>query len=506
MNLTDFVLRGATVNPSGPALLDRQGGCLSHAELDSLSARIADALQNRGIREGTPVAVVSPNDAVAFACVLGIMRAGGTWVTSNYRASASELGDLFRSSGCRLAIAHASVLPVAERAAADTATTAVSLATVGRWADEATLDYQETAWNPDAVAALGATGGTTGNPKLVPTTHRQLHVMCLGLEVHMPSSLTTRLLMAPPMTHAAGAFAYPVLAAGGSVLMHPSVEPAAILEDIQALAVTRTFLPPTALYSLLDHERSRHTDYSSLEHFVLAAAPVSTRRLREARDVIGPVMTQLYGQVEAPMICTFMSPQDLEPGFEDPAKAARVGSCGRPSAVTQVRIIDSDGREVRAGEMGEIAVRSELVMSGYLGDEPGAKQALGWHRTGDIGTCDADGFVYIVDRAKDMIITGGFNVYPNQIEQVINTFDFVADCAVVGLPHEKWGEVVTAVVEPKAGYMIDEAAVLRACRDELGPIKAPKSVIVRTLPRSTAGKVLKRELRDEYWSGLQRRI
>jgi acyl-CoA synthetase (AMP-forming)/AMP-acid ligase II len=223
-------------------------------------------------------------------------------------------------------------------------------------------------------------------------------------------------------------------------------------------------------------------------------------KLKQAMSVFGHVMCQTYGQAEAPMIVTCMSPADHDEAVANGCER-RLASVGRPSLVADVATMSEAGDLLPAGEVGEIVVRSSLVMPGYLDNEAQTRATRrngGWHGTSDVGYLDEDGFVYVVDRIRDMIITGGFNVWPNEIEQVIHGLDGVEDCAVIGIPDEKWGEAITAVIETKPGVRLDEQAVIRHCKECLGSVKAPKKVILRQLPRSPVGKVLRRVLRDEY--------
>ena len=201
---------------------------------------------------------------------------------------------------------------------------------------------------------------------------------------------------------------------------------------------------------MLTEPNVREVDYGSLEYFIYSAAPMSVEKLKEALDIFGPVMAQAFGQVEAPLMCTALTP--AEHIVNDPAQEARLASCGRPAMLTRVAIMDESQRLLDDGERGEIVVRGNLVMAGYYNDEAATAEAFagGWHHTGDIGFRDRDGYIYIVDRKKDMIISGGFNVYPSEIEQVIWSHPAVQDCAVIGVPDEKWGEAVKAIVELEA--------------------------------------------------------
>jgi acyl-CoA synthetase (AMP-forming)/AMP-acid ligase II len=248
---------------------------------------------------------------------------------------------------------------------------------------------------------------------------------------------------------------------------------------------------------LLGHDALPATDLSSLQCFWYGAAPMSAARLEEALEQIGPVMAQLFGQSEAPMMISTMAPADHFHADGSPA-VERFTSAGKPSPLTQVAIMADDGRLVEPGERGEIVVRGSLVMAGYYQDPEATAAAsqYGWHHTGDIGFLDDDNYLYIVDRAKDMIITGGFNVYSAEVEQTLMSYPAVRDCAVVGLPDEKWGERVTAVLQLHPGLTVTESEVRNYVKSRLGGVKTPKQVEVwDDLPRSKVGKVLKNEVK-----------
>ncbi len=512
MNLIDYLDRGAMVAPDRDCLVMHDGSLrLTYAEVQALSHRIAARLRAEGFGTGKHVGIYCPNDPLGFVVVLGVLRAGATWVAMNVKSSPEELKELLEILDCDLMFRHASLAEEAAEVAAALPRLegVVGMEELESWMAPAGTRVEPLPFDPDHPAILVSTGGTTGRPKGVPLTNRQLHLMSVAFNAHMPEPEPPVFLCATPMTHAAGGATYAVLAVGGTIVVHDGVVVEELLDSIERNRATRIFLPPTALYSLLSHPTVRERDYSSLRHFLIAAAPIATERLIEAVDVFGPVMTQVYGQSEAPFICTFLGPEETAEAVRVPALRRRLESCGRPSLVASVAIMDDDGVLLGPGERGELVVRSDLVMSGYY-ENPEATAEVrrpgGWHGTGDIGYRDEDGYVYIVDRKKDMIITGGFNVFPSEVEQVIHTFGTVRDCAVIGLPDPKWGEAVTAVIEPKDAAEVDGAAIIAACRERLGPVKTPKSVIVRELPRSPVGKVLKRELREGYWAGQARRV
>lgn len=521
MLLIDTFDRGVARNPGGACFVtDDDSVRMSYAEVAGLSHRIAAALSEAGVGAETRVGVLSPNDPIGFVCVLGALRLNASWVPLNARAVAADLIPLLELTDCEVLFYHPALLPLAEEVLAGCAgiRLAVAIGAGGRpgdpvleqWMAPAGTTVPRPPHEPDRTAIMFGTGGTTGRSKAVPITHRMAEAMNLAFAAHMPEPEPPVMAMAAPMTHAAGPICFPVFAEGGTVVVHDGVVPERLLDSIERHHVTRLFLPPTAIYALLAAPDVRSHDFSSLRHFIYAAAPMAVDKLLEALDVFGPVMTQTFGQAEAPMICTVMTPAEHVAAAADPALRGRLASAGRSSLVADVAIMDESGELLPAGEVGEIVVRGSLVMSGYHKDPEqteSTRRPGGWHGTSDVGRMDADGYVYIVDRLRDMIITGGFNVWPSEIEQVIHTIPGVKDCAVIGLPDEKWGEAVTAVVEMREDADPPEpTAVTALCRDQLGPVKAPKQVIFRELPRSPNGKVLKRALRDEYWAGKARSV
>ena len=348
------------------------------------------------------------------------------------------------------------------------------------------------------LAMIVGTGGTTGRPKGVMLTNANLETMTALTLMGYPFRGRPTYLALAPLTHAAGVLCFPVLALGGEIVIMRAPDVAGFLALVERHRVTHTFLPPTLIYMVLGHEALDTTDLSSLQCFWYGAAPMSAARLEEALTRIGPVMAQLFGQTEAPMMISMMPPADHVDADGSPLRE-RLSSAGRPAPLVQVAVLDEDGREVPGGERGEIGVRGSLVMAGYYKNPEATAEAgrHGWHHTGDIGFLDPDGFLHIVDRAKDMIISGGFNVYSTEVEQALLAHPDVQDCAVIGVPDDKWGERVVAVVQPYAGRSADPDDVRAFVRERIGGVKAPKEVLVwGDLPRSKVGKVLKVDIRS----------
>jgi acyl-CoA synthetase (AMP-forming)/AMP-acid ligase II len=510
MRLIEHFDRGADRFPGGDCVHDLVRG-RSYAEVRELTHRVAVGLLSEGLGPDRKVAIYSPNDAVAYAVMLGVQRAGCVWVTINPRNAVDENLYILEHNDAELVFLHPSFAQHAERIRS----ACPKVRRIVR------LDGEFEAWlaphrglapdpieNPDATAILISSGGTTGRPKGVMLTQRNFEAMIGSYWAAMRFEAPPVHLIVAPITHAAGAFAWLFFPHGGTQVLMSSADPEGILSAIERMRVTHLFLPPTLIYMLLAHPCVREFDYSSLRTLLYGAAPMSSEKLREAMDVFGPVLAQTYGQAEAPMVCTYMSPEEHVEAIRT-NKAHRLLSCGRPAAFTRLAVMDDSGRLLPPGEPGEIVVRGALVMKGYYKNPEATAEASlhGWHHTGDIGRIDEDGFVYIVDRKKDMIISGGFNVYPSEVEQVVWTHPAVQDCAVIGVPDEKWGEAVKAVVELKPGASATAEELIALCKEKLGSVKAPKSVeFWDRLPRSAVGKVLKRDIRKPFWQGRERQV
>jgi acyl-CoA synthetase (AMP-forming)/AMP-acid ligase II len=295
---------------------------------------------------------------------------------------------------------------------------------------------------------------------------------------------------------------------GMSNVMLPGFDPVMVMEAIERHRVTHLFLPPTAIYRLLAHPDVRRHDYSSLRFFQCSSAPMATAKLKEAVEVFGPVMINGFGQTETGLNGTVFPPAEIADAVAR-GDDRRLASVGRAGPTFRVEIMDDDGNILPPDTPGEIVMQSYQLFAGYYRNEAEtlASRAFGWHHTGDIGVKDADGYVYVVDRKKDMIISGGFNVYPAEVERVVADHPAVQDCAVVGAPHGDWGEVVTAVVELKAGRSATAEELMAFCRGRLSGVKTPKAVqFTSELPRSPVGKVLRRKVREPFWAGRERKI
>ncbi|QRF56193.1 long-chain fatty acid--CoA ligase [Variovorax paradoxus] len=504
MRLVDYLDKGAQLGADAPCLTLGETD-LGYAQVQRISWRVARGLRRAGLEPGDKVAVLSSNDAMAFATVFGISRAGCVWCPINPRNEASENAFVLDAFDCACLVFHGNYAPMVEQMRSQLPKLRALVCLDARqpfapsmddWLeglDDAPLDIAP----PDDVAMIAGTGGTTGQPKGVMLTGRNLEAMSALTLMGYPFEGRPAYLALAPLTHAAGVLCLPVMALGGRVVIMPKPDLGEFLALIERHRITHAFLPPTLIYMLLQHPELAATKRDSLQCFWYGAAPMSAARLEEALTKIGPVMAQLFGQTEAPMMISMMSPRDH---FNADGSVARhrLASAGRPGPLVQVGVMNAEGALLPTGESGEIVVRGSLVMQGYYKDPKATREAsrFGWHHTGDIGRLDEDGFLYIVDRAKDMIISGGFNVYSAEVEQALMQHPDVQDSAVIGLPDEKWGERVVAVLQPHAGRSIDAEAIKAFVKARIGSVKAPKQVEVwADLPRSKVGKVLKKDVR-----------
>jgi fatty-acyl-CoA synthase len=349
------------------------------------------------------------------------------------------------------------------------------------------------------------TGGTTGKPKGVIHTHRVQVAMVMAELAEWDWPQEVRFLAMTPITHAAGAMILAVMMKSGTFVMNKGFDAQRFFEIVERHRITATFLVPTMIYVLLDHPGLAEADLSSLQTIIYGASPMSPARLIEGMRKFGPVFMQLYAQSEAPNCLTVLRKIDHDP-VNHPE---RLASCGAAIGNSQLKLLDEDGNEVPVGEVGELCARGPLVMKGYWNKPEETARALrhGWLYTGDLARRDADGFYYIVGRSKDMIISGGFNVYPAEIEDVLTAHPAVAAAGVIGVPDAKWGEAVKAVVVLREGQSASAEELISRVREAKGTVYAPKSVdFVEALPVTGLGKPDKKALRAHYWEGQTRAV
>lgn len=462
----------------------------------------AATLRRCGITSFDKVAILSHNDPGVIVATLAILEIGAAWLPVNSRESATTIQALLHRFGCDAIVAHDDLRETSDEVAArvpsvrgvlalheltsPTRSTETALAARTLPVDEADAE----------IAAIFPTGGTSGTPKGVAFTHERLGniARCYEQVLAVPDEIY---LAAAPLTHVGGRVCLSVLATGGTAVVLPGFEPREVLAAIERHSVTSTTMTSTMLYRLLDEPALADFDTSSLQAISYGAGPTALSRVKQALGAFGPVLEGGYGQTEAPMFISRLRSSDHVTTDGTPASDARLTSDGRPTAVSEVKIVDEHGSEVAAGTPGRILVRGPFTMSYYYGDaEATAARRVGdFQATGDIGYLDDEGYLTIVGRETDLIITGGFNVYPAEVENVIAGLPGVRECAVFGVPDDKWGERVVAVVSPDHGVTLETAAIQQQARAVLGGVKAPKRIeVVTELPRNDTGKILKRVL------------
>jgi fatty-acyl-CoA synthase len=361
---------------------------------------------------------------------------------------------------------------------------------------------------PDHIGGLTYTGGTTGKPKGVIGTTGSITTMTAVQLAEWEWPEHPKFLMCTPLSHAGAAFFTPTIVKGGELVVLTKFDPAEVLRVIEEQKITATMLVPSMIYALMDHPDSHTRDLSSLETVYYGASAMNPVRLKEAISRFGPIFAQYYGQSEAPMVITYLAKADHD--------EKRLTSCGRPTLFARVALLDGDGNPVPQGEVGEICVSGPLLSGGYwnLPEETARTFHDGWMHTGDLAREDEDGFYYIVDRTKDMIVTGGFNVFPREVEDVVAEHPSVAQVCVIGTPDEKWGEAVTAVVVLRPNAPTDDDAVARmteeiqaAVKERKGSVQSPKQVIVvGSVPVTALGKPDKKSVRAQFWEGAGRAV
>lgn len=499
--------------------LQFKGESYTYAEVQAMSIEVAQALHSAGFKSGMHSAIYSLNSAKAFITTLGIIRAGGVWIPINPRNSKTDNVKVLGNLGCQAFFYQdefSSVLPSIKETLGGLAISICLDEVNGEggfdaWLKGADKTPFNVARHPGDTITIPMTGGTTGLPKGVMLSDRNFQALCYAICNDMDrndDALLPVYLSAAPMTHVGGRIVIASMGAGMRYVIKETIDLQDILKTIQDEKVTDIFLPPTAIYGLLAQPNVTDFDYSSLRMIGYGSAPMSISQLKKAIEVFGPVMAGGFGQTECPMKITALTQADH---FIDGKLApdSRLRSVGRATLISEVAILDEQLNLVAAGERGEIAVKGGNVSEGYFND-PVATQSMrknGWHLTGDIGYMDEDGFVFIVDRKKDMIITGGFNVYSAEVEQGLGSIEGVAGVAVIGVPSDKWGEEVKAIVQLAPAAKLSEEDILAISKEKMGSVKAPKSVeFVDEFLKTPLGKIDKKRIRQEYWKEAERVI
>jgi fatty-acyl-CoA synthase len=521
MRAIDYFDKIAEIYPDRLAILEGDAG-YSYAETRCCSERIARAMWANGLQVEERAAIYSPNHPAVLFCMLGILRAGAAWVPINSRNASDANVEYLNYSETAWLFYHSQFRDEARKIKARVRSLQHLICLDAEDGDNPSLtnflaqgsdalgpDWANAHGNLDGMMGLVPTGGTTGPARGVRVTNLAWGTMtAMATHYWRGGDAIPVCLCTAPLSHAAGVVAFTMFALGGTNVILSHFDPLAVLSAIEQYRVTHLFLPPTAFYTLLAHPEVGKFDYSSLHIFLLAGSPVSPDRFKKGVETFGPCMCQSYGQTEAPMLLTWLDPATVAAaaGGDHPE---RLRSCGKPTSAVRVAVMNDAGKILPPRQCGEIVARGTLVTAGYhnLPEATAQIRAHGWHHTGDVGYMDEDGYVYIVDRKKDMIISGGFNVYCAEVEAAIMALPEVQECAVIGVPDEKWGEAVKAIIVMNDGKSLDQEAVLAHCKAKLGSMKSPKSAeFWRELPKSPAGKVDRKTMRKPYWASMDREV
>lgn len=478
--------------------------------LDTHVNAVANALLASGVTKGDRIAYLGKNSDLAVELTLGAARAGVVFVPVIWRLASPEVERILEDSGARMLFVEPAfagngkqaeqrglaVVLMAEEAA-------YGWSSFTAWRDSASSTTPPVHVTPEDLVLLLYTSGTTGTPKGVMLSHANGTSLRAGLLEAgidwVAAGADEAVLVAMPYGHIAGVGSVlNAVQAGQEMVILAEFDPGEVLKAIQTHRIPRLFLVPAAIRLLLDHPDQPHTDLSSVRVLGYGASPIPIELLRRTISLLGCGLTQFYGMTETWGTVVALPPEDHRPG-----NLSRLSAAGKALPGVELRILDTDGRELPVGATGEVAIRSAANTRGYWNRPEETRRALtsdGWLRTGDAGRRDHDGYLFILDRVKDMIISGAENVYPAEVESAIYGHPDVADVAVIGVPDPVWGEAVKACVVLRAGACPDAASVIAWARERIAGFKCPKTVdFVESLPRNPSGKILRRQLREPYW-------
>ena len=510
MSIDDYIGHWAQDRPDN-TVFEQAGEQLSFAGLDRLTCRMAAAFIEAGIGKGDRIAWYGKNSALYFELLFAAGRIGVVMVPVGWRLAPAEVAFILSDTGARLVFAGDDFVDAAQAVAADLSAhpRVVGASEARAWFAALEPAQIEPAGADDAVLQL-YTSGTTGNPKGAVLSARNL----FGLRTAAASadlpwqewSEDEAILVCMPCAHIGGTgLGVMALGAGVRGIVQTEFTAEGCLAGIEQ-GITRFFIVPAALQMVIQHPKAKTTDFSRLKYVMYGAAPIPLELLRQAVETIPNAgFMQCYGMTETTGTVAILPPEDHDMGG-----GPRMRSAGKALPGVEIRIVGEDGAELPRGQVGEIVTRSSNNMLGYWNLPEATANTLsadGWVSTGDAATMDADGYIYIQDRMKDMIISGGENVYPAEVESAIYGHPDIAEVAVIGVPDDRWGEAVKACVVARPGRTVDPESVIAWARERIAGFKVPKSVdLIPELPRNPSGKILRRALREPYWEGRERRV
>lgn len=516
MDVGTLVSRAARWNETKTAVIC-SGKQRTFGEIERSSNRFANALKNLGLRKGDRVGLYADNSVEYFETIFGLFKSGIVGVGVNSMLSANDAGFMLNHSGATVVVTSARLAPELQRISASLPKVGTYICIGeprGEMQDYARFTEGQSASSPEAnlkeedLAQLFYTGGTTGVPKGAMLTHRVVNNVLMNMQADLCRMTPWDVVLSPgSLAHANGYYSLLAFSQGAKLIVPEGYKPEEILSTVEREKVTVMPGYPVTLTRLIDFPDVKRFDLSSVRLLTYGASPMPTEKLRKALQIFGCRLAQGYGQAEALMTITYLSCEDHAHALR--ARPERLASCGRPYLTQEVRVVDSEGRDVPAREAGEVITRGAVCMSGYW-DNPEATSSTvkdGWIYTGDVGWMDEEGYLYLVDRKKDAIKTGGENVYAREVEDVLNAHPAVAEAAVIGVPDEAWGEAVKAVVALKPGMKASADEIMQFCKERLSSFKKPKSVdFLPELPKTAAGKISKKDIRKSFWAGRDRQI
>lgn len=509
MNIGDWTTKRAMLQPDSTIIISDDGRAYTYEEFNRRVNRVANALPGIGVTRGERIAVLFPNNPEFLEVLFATAKTGAIMVPLNYRLSPSELAYILDDCGAK-ALAYTPEFSEQVQVLKNVVEGVEKYVSVGAGEVEGSIDYEE--WISGSLESeptteaevtmddshfLMYTAGTTGTPKGAIITHNNTHWNAINaLLAYMLSKKETN-LVAAPLYHIAGlsAGATPTIFSGGRVILCRFFDPDKVLEMIENHRVTTMFGIPSMFRMMSISERFDKTDFSSVRFLIAGGAPCPVPLIEKYLSK-GVTFDQGYGLTETAPGVTALPEEDA---------LRKRGSAGKPLFYVDVEIVDDDQMVVPPGEVGEIQIKGPNVFKGYWNMPEETEEALkfGWLHTGDIGYFDSEGYLYVTDRKKDMIISGGENIYPAEVENVIRTHPKIADVGVVGMPDEKWGEVPLAVLIRKTGEDLDEDELTEYCQERLAHYKTPrKFIFVDDLPRTSTGKIIKKDLRSKYVQGV----
>ena len=501
--------------PDAPAL-EFEGTSVSYGELDRRSSQVANALRSAGVQAGDRVAFIDKNGLEWFEVTFGLAKIGAVNVSVNWRLAPAEMAQVIGDAQAHVVIVGTEFFGHIEKVAAElpSVETIIAIGAHDDWPAYADWAGAQAADDPGVQATSGDvafqlyTSGTTGLPKGVMLTNANFFGGVIGIAEQWRFSTDSVNLVMMPMFHIAGAgWAMVGMYFGCQGVVLRDIDPAAILRVIPEFAITNAFMVPAVIQFLLATPGIDETDFSSLRALVYGASPITEKVLVRGMEAMGCEFIQVYGLTETTGAITQLDGVDHDPSGD----GRLLRSCGKPYPWVEIRVVDrATGEDRPVGEVGELWTRSHQNMAGYWNNPTATAEAVtdgGWFHTGDAGFFDADGYVFLHDRVKDMVVSGGENVYPAEVENVLMGHPQVADVAVIGIPDDRWGEAVHAIVVPVADSSVTSAELIDFSREFLAGYKLPKAVtFTDVLPRNPSGKLLKRELREPFWAGVERQI